>query len=259
VPPPDPWNGGDWQLVAASVTGRAHELRGTGNQDAFAAATAADGSLLLAVADGAGSAARSAEGARAATEAAVACLAAGPPGGPEERLLTAFRQARSAVGRKAVRLGEPVREFASTLLLVDVSAGSVNALQLGDGAVVIRNGDGVSRLTPPWRSLYAGETVFLTSPGAETQLQLTRRPLDGVDGIALLTDGLEPVATDLQSGAPFPPFFEPLFTFAAAPATARAGQALRNRELAALLGSERIRNRTHDDTTLLLASVRTAA
>src|SRR5699024_8787166 len=112
------------------------------------------------------------EGARTATEAAVACLASAPQEGTEERLLTAFRQARSAVTRKAARLGLPAREFASTLLIVSVAGDSLGALQLGDGAVVVRSGSGVSRLTPPWRSDHAGETVFLTSPGADAQLRL---------------------------------------------------------------------------------------
>lgn len=258
MPPEVDRSGSDWQLVAASVAGRAHERRGVGNQDAFAAATAADGSLLLAVADGAGSAERSAEGARVAADTAVASLAAGGALDSGARLLAAFRQARSAVSRKAERSGIPVREYASTLLLVCAGADSVGALQLGDGAVVIRSGPDVSRLTPPWRSAYAGETVFLTSPGAEEHLRFTHRPGAGLDGIALLTDGLEPVATDLQSGAPYAPFFAPLFTFAAGEATA-ASQGPRNRELARLLASDRIRSRTHDDTTLVLAVRRTGA
>src|SRR5690625_6203789 len=79
-----------WHLLGASVTGRAHRARGSGNQDALAAATARDGSLLLAVADGAGSAPRAAAGAQLATETALAVLAAADLSDPETALRLAL-------------------------------------------------------------------------------------------------------------------------------------------------------------------------
>ena len=247
----------NWRLLGASLTGRAHEQRGLPNQDALAAASRLDGHLLLAVADGAGSAPLSAEGAELACRTAIACLSAVPTPEPEPALRLALAKAATAVHSHARRAGKPARDYACTLLLAVASDRFVSGLQLGDGAVVTATAGGLERLTPGWRSTYAGETVFLTSPGAAGLASVASRPAAEVSGIALLTDGLEPVATDLASGRPFGPFFEPLFRFAAGSLDAGL-QAGRTRQLEALLGSDRIRSRTHDDTTLLLAARGTA-
>lgn len=242
-----------WHLLGASVTGRAHLARGSGNQDALVAATTRDGTLLLAVADGAGSAAQSATGARVAAETAVASLAGSDLSDPEAALLAALDQSTRALSALARRNAQPPREYACTLLLSVATDDSVCALQLGDGAIIYEAGGEVQRLTRAWRSKFAGETVFVTSPDAREQASVTRIAAAGVNGLALLTDGLEPVATDLGSGTPFAPFFVPLFSFTAA-GGAEADQQRRTKQLKELLGSERVRSRTHDDTTLLLAA-----
>ncbi len=244
---------GSWRLLGASVTGRSHESRGLPNQDALAAATAASGSLLLAVADGAGSASRSQEGARVACETAITALGAHDHRQPETALRHALDKAAQAVHSVARRAGRPGRDYACTLLLVLVTAEQVSGLQVGDGAIVCSGAGEMERLTPGWRSTHAGETVFVTSPNVRGLATVASRETAGTEGIALLTDGLEPVATSLDTGEPFTPFFAPLFTFTATGADSGA-QALRSRQLSELLGSERIRSRTHDDTTLLLAS-----
>lgn len=243
----------DWRVLGASVIGQAHSARGMPNQDALATASGPGGSLLLAVADGAGSAPLSDQGALLACQTAVAALAALDLEEPEAALRGALSKASQAVHSQARRAGKPARDYACTLLLALATPEWVSGLQLGDGAIIVQSGGQPSRLTPGWRSSYAGETVFITSPDAPRLASVASRQAAEVEALALLTDGLEPVATDLGSGQPFAPFFEPLFSFTVA--TSESGvQALRNRQLADLLGSERVRLRTHDDTTLLLAA-----
>src|SRR6266851_128214 len=70
----------NWRLIGASVTGTAHTKGGLPCQDANAYREVA-GCALLAVADGAGSAERSAEGAQCASQAALAAMAAALAGG----------------------------------------------------------------------------------------------------------------------------------------------------------------------------------
>lgn len=241
-----------WHLLGASVTGRAHRARGSGNQDALAAATARDGSLLLAVADGAGSAPRAAAGAQLATETALAVLAAADLSDPETALRLALSKASRSLSAQARRSGTQARDYACTLLLAVATAELVCALQLGDGAIIGAQDGEVRRLTRAWRSKFAGETVFVTSPDAQDQASISCCPAADIAGMALLTDGLEPVATDLATGAPFAPFFMPLFNFAASSAAAELPG--RNRQLNELLASERVGSRTFDDTTLLLAA-----
>src|SRR5438105_15346351 len=60
-----------WRVVGASVTGTGHQKMGRGCDDAHRVRISSTGSLLLAVADDAGSASRSAEGAACVVHAAL--------------------------------------------------------------------------------------------------------------------------------------------------------------------------------------------
>lgn len=64
-----------WRVAAVSVCGSSHEKTGQSCQDAYYWEALPDGTILAAVADGAGSAAHSEVGAAVATQAAVASLA----------------------------------------------------------------------------------------------------------------------------------------------------------------------------------------
>lgn len=236
-----------WRITAASTTGVAHRRSGRGNDDAFSCASRHDGTLLLAVADGAGSADHAAVGARLAVNEALAALSATDAGAWPSRCAAAVSRVRRQLDSYARHHGSSLRDYACTLLLVEIDASAVHAGQIGDGAVVLRRQGTNLRLTEPGRGAHAGETVFVTGADALAQMSVGGAPLYGVEGIALLTDGLEPVA--LQGEAPFGPFFDPLFAFAAG----AHRSADRSRLLATFLASERVSARSHDDLTLLLA------
>jgi hypothetical protein len=211
----------------------------------------ARGTLVAAVADGAGSAPLAEHGSRLAADAALAHLrAAGPdPSGDawQDALRGALEAARRAVHEGAAAHGTAPRDLATTLIVAVASAGAACAAQVGDGAALVRTADGALHpLTAAVRGEYANETVFLTSPGAVEGAQLAR-VLGDVAGFAALTDGLQGLA--LQGGAPHAPFFVPLFHFAAEPLPAAEAQA----GLDAFLTGPRVTARADDDLTLLLA------
>lgn len=238
-----------WRVLAASAPGSAHLRRQLPNQDAFALASSRRGSLILAASDGAGSAARGGEGAALAVLAALRFTAAlAPPESEPEvlaALLGALRAARWALERRAGEAGE-LRDYACTLLLAVAGPERLGALQLGDGAIVGRGEGGEMRLlTRPSHGAYAGETTFLTSRGCLEALSLECLASREVTALALLTDGLEPVA--LSRGQPFAPFFASLFAFAARAEPDAPGA------LERFLAGERLAARSHDDKTLLLA------
>jgi hypothetical protein len=242
-------SGSGWRVLAASVTGRSHAAIGKGNEDAVQAVRLAGGTLMLAVADGAGSAGRAGEGAQLAVATAVEALS-GELGrkGLEESLRSALDEVRRAMAGRSRELRVRPRDFACTLLLAVVHGDTVAVLQLGDGAVVGR-ADGWQRLVRPQRGRYAGETVFVTSRGAAGLAEVEVHPLERVEALALLSDGLEPVATDIASGRPHSPFFDPLVAFAAAQRTEADLEA----ELARFLRSDRVQSRSSDDLSLILA------
>lgn len=246
----------DWKVVAASVAGVSHEKTGQPCQDAHGARQLADIGLIAAVADGAGSAALAEVGARIAVDVGLQTL---------ERLARAASAANAQVGMddlkdvlSAVRLAldreaetrqEPIREFATTLLLVAVSAEQVAVLQVGDGAVVARNAQQeLFALTIPPDAEYANATTFVTSPDAleAAQIVVDTTP---VTALSLFSDGLQRLALKLPEGTPHAPFFTPLFGFVSGMEDRAQGVS----QLTAFLHSPRITERADDDLTLVLA------
>jgi hypothetical protein len=242
-----------WNIVAASVTGEAHLKQGKGNEDAFCLASRLDGSLVLAVADGAGSASCGAEGAELATTFALEFLSDVELPTTEESwqalMQGAVQHVHERIEAHATTREKEARDFASTLLVAMLTSSHIVTLQIGDGAIVGMNNETMSRLTKAAHGEYASETVFVTSQDYLRSCSCVVMPTEMLNGLALLTDGLEPVAMNLQTGKPFAPFFNPLFRFAGSEKSDNE----KSQILSDFLASERISKRTHDDKTLVLA------
>ena len=231
-----------WRALGASVAGSGHRARGIGCEDACAFSVTDDGALLIAVADGAGSAPRSSEGSTRAVAAAMDALRSGAD------VCAVMHAARRSL--EPVAAGERMGDLATTLLVVRVapSGGGIETAQVGDGAVVLRRDDGaMSVLAADAKGEYLNETVFVTSEGWLDALRVETVPSDGVDALAVLTDGLQLVALDLATGAPHAPFFAPFFSFVADDGDVA--------QLEAFLGSDRVGERTDDDVTLVVATL----
>jgi hypothetical protein len=228
-----------WRALGASVAGAGHLARGIGCEDASAVDVTDDGTLLIAVADGAGSAARSSEGSTRAVAAAMDALRSGAD------VCAVVHAARGAL--EPVAEGERMGDLATTLLVVRGGVAGIETAQVGDGAVVLRGGDELSVLAADDKGEYLNETVFLTSAGWREALRVDTAEASAVDGIAVLTDGLQLVALDLATGTPHAPFFAPFFSFVADDGDVE--------QLVAFLGSERVQARTDDDVTLVVATL----
>lgn len=246
-----------WRVAGASVIGTAHARAGLPCQDAHRYDPLPGGRLVIAVADGAGSAPRADEGARLAVEAAAASLArslAGdlPPddAGWRESILAACEAALAAIVARAEEMEAEAspRDFATTLTVVAATPERLVVGQIGDGIAVAEGDDGLFLAIAPQRGEYANEVALLTTPGALEGVAVA--PFDtAVRAIAVTTDGLLRLAVRLPDHTPHAPFFGPLFTFLAeAGDPAAAGE-----ELAQFLASARVAERTDDDKTLVLA------
>ena len=245
-----------WRVAAASVAGSAHLRRGLRCQDACYWRREGE-TLMAAVADGAGSASHSDLGAFLATRTAVTRFS--PPPEPDTpsadavwkaALRHAVESARHTVEREARTRGLRARDLASTLILAVLSPGLTAAAHIGDGAAVAADGAGhLTALTRPVQGEYANETVFLTGRHAldDVQLSVHRTP---AAYLALLSDGLQMLALTLSGEQPHGPFFTPFFRYMAGAPDEREGQ----RQLIRFLCSSRVRSRTDDDLTLLLAA-----
>ncbi len=245
-----------WQVFGASVQGTAHGKTGVPCQDAHAYRRVPGDVVVLAVADGAGSAVYSDQGAQAAVGSAADALArALESGWPDQAgewealFLNVYARARQCVVQLAEDQGLAPRALASTLLCAAVSEHGLAVAQLGDGvAVAGLEGGRWYVAARPQRGEYANETYFLTQGEALPPLDVRLYP-DAVQAVAAMTDGLLRLVLDLQRNEPHLPFFQPLLSFAAQMSDeAEAGQ-----QLASFLASERVSARTDDDKTLILA------
>jgi hypothetical protein len=245
------------RVAAASVAGTVHERLGLPCQDACVFRLVDSETLILAVADGAGSASQAEEGAALAAQVAAETLAGCPlpPMADETRwrslLGRAVMEARYALDRRAQETGIAVREFAATLILAAARREGVAAAQTGDGALIVRDAQGdLHTLIAPQMGEYYNETRFLTSVEsvAEVETALLPKP---VTHLAAFSDGFQHLALKLPEGTPHPPLFTPLFQFVAHIESLEEGAT----QLEAFLRSPRLRDRAEDDITLLLAAL----
>jgi hypothetical protein len=244
-----------WRHLAASVQGASHVRSGVPCQDSSVAAELAGGGLLLACADGAGSAKHAEIGAATACRVLVDEVRRFSDAGGRIDALTKDAAAlwldavRAAIQAEADALSLPTREFASTLVAALVGESAAAFLQIGDGAIVAA----APAATPevvfwPEQGEYANTTYFVTGLDAHQRLRLDVRTTP-VHDVALFTDGLQHIALRYETRVPHQPFFDPMF------ARLRADDQWPDLKgaLSSFLGSEAISKRTDDDCTLVLA------
>ena len=247
-----------WRITGASVAGTAHAKVKRKCEDTHRCLALPGGTVIVAAADGAGSASRGGDGARLAIDAAIHSLndalsrsaETANEDGVRNTLADALASARSELEREADRHALLLREYSTTLILLFAGPALVTAAQIGDGGSVIRGSDGaVTALTQPGSEGYVNETTFLTSDDALSSVQFGAYN-GSAAGFAVFTDGLQMLALQMPEGTPHQPFFTPLFEFAARVADESQAQ----KELIDFLRSPRITQRTDDDLTLVLGS-----
>ncbi|ARV57714.1 serine/threonine protein phosphatase [Nostocales cyanobacterium HT-58-2] len=248
-----------WRVVAASVCGTSHLKNKQLCQDAHHWQILPDNILIVAAADGAGSASMGKMGAMVAVETAIESISIKEisrrtlvDDNVVRSLLTeAIIAAKKAVEEEAGACEKQPLDLASTLIIAVATPEVVAVAQIGDGVAVARDVQGnLIALTTPDSGEYINETVFLTSPTAleAAQLRVWRQ---AIVNIGVLTDGLQMLALNMSMGAPHKPFFFPLFDFAAN----ADDKTVAKEQLVRFLRSERITQRTDDDLTLIIAAL----
>jgi hypothetical protein len=216
--------------------------------------------LVIAVADGLGTAPRSDEGAAiivgAAVDSAVAARAEEPADHDldlEHVVRLGAFAARAAVEDHADEFGIPLSDLASTLVFVAVGGSAVCAAQVGDGAVVAETSGGLTLVSGPNHGEYINEVTPLTAGTWLEELRVSP-VLDAVRALAVFTDGCERAALRRDHGTagdiiPHRGFFNPLFEFG----RSVIGEAAAESELCGLLAGSKMAESSDDDKTLVLA------
>ena len=245
-----------WRFAAAQATGKSHLKSGLPCQDRFACIVLPHDAFVAIIADGAGSAAMGELGAEIAVNTVVAQLQSALEEGRSDfgvLLREAAAQARKAVTFEAIKQGLEPRSFASTLLVLMLVPGGGAALQIGDGVIVVNDGANEwSWVFWPQRGEYANTTYFLTDDDAIERIQV--ETLSGaIRDVALMSDGLEPLALHYASRTVHNPFFNGMFR----PLLQSDGPAEifhLSESLQRFLSSDQVGSRTDDDVSVILAT-----
>ncbi len=165
-------------------------------------------------------------------------------------IIEAFESALTAIESESISLNTIIRDMATTLLLVIATPDVFAVGQIGDGAVVAVDEYGeIFTAIIPQKGEYANETNFLLYPSSldMIQVQITGKH---INHIAIFSDGLQSLALKMPEYKPHAPFFNPLFNFI----SNSKNEVDMNTQIAEFLRSDRVRERTDDDLTLLLAT-----
>jgi hypothetical protein len=253
---------GEWKVRGVSVTGYSHLRDGIECQDAHRHLhEPSTGAYVLAVADGAGSRSRSAEGAALAVGLTVdeygrRLAREGLPSDPDawrDLLATGFEAIVDAFRTTTKRIGSSPADFAATLTVAILAPPWLGIVSLGDG-IVVAGAEQVEResglhlvTTAPPAGEYVNETCFLSSDGAHDQVVIRCLHDPGLVALLLGTDGVTPLAVKRDGVAPRPnrTFVEPVLRSLAA----RTDPV----EVSRLLLEERLTRLSADDKTLLAA------
>jgi hypothetical protein len=247
-----------WRFALARATGTSHTRLDLPCQDRCDCAVLPDGSIVAALADGAGSAEFSDQGAEIAVRewmSAVSSVYIGPDTDFVSIARTAAEVARNAVLAHAEAQQGTPRQFASTLLAIISTEHGGAAVQIGDGVIVANDGEkDWSWVFWPQRGEYANTTRFLTEDDATEILQVEAfsRPLSHV---AMTSDGLEALAIHYASRSVHAPFFSGMLR-----PLIRSDVTGKHESLCVALekylASPAIAERTDDDVSLILATRR---
>jgi hypothetical protein len=247
-----------WSVLAGSSAGGAHARAGVSGQDAFAVKQVG-GMLVLAVADGAGSAPYAAVGASLVVRLAVAALAPDRPlddpthwtallDAGSGRLLSRFRRATRAVTRWS---GLRPRDLATTVTVVVAYPPWVAALAVGDGVVVVRAADGnLDLLLAPEGGPHRPPGMTALLPMAKpSQASRVVAHLPDLTGIAVCTDGLTDLLVEYTGARPRRPATAPFARLFAMAEDAGTDPMAVTR----LLSGSQVAALTDDDRTMVLA------
>lgn len=236
-----------WKLVFGSVKGTSHAQSGLPCQD-YCRGIITGTTLVVACADGAGSAEFSQLGSKAAVDRFLE-VAFGDAVPTKDQVEAWIEAARERLLEEAEANGSTPRQLACTFLAALVGDGWAAFAQVGDGVIVFDGPNGYDFAFWPDNGEYANTTRFLSEDDHRQHLRIEIVERD-VSELAVMTDGLQMLALDIAGAKVHDRFFAPLFE------AVRNGpdEAALQTSLLSFLDSKRVNERTDDDKTLLLAT-----
>jgi hypothetical protein len=192
-----------WSIATATTVGESHIQRGIGSDDAFATLQSGRWSALV-VCDGAGSAARSREGANTVSSAFAKELIKiskkiehlGPGPWLNDSIISSVIAVRAELATVAQSFN--LSDFHCTLVAALVSDTGGFSVHIGDGAVFVGRRTNLSSQielhSDPENGEYSNETFFVTETTWLRNLRI--KPLGACDWVVITTDGAAALLLD---------------------------------------------------------------
>lgn len=244
-----------WNVVGVSVQGSGHIKSGLPCQDAHGYKIVEDKAVVVAVADGLGSAAQSHQGSKIAVDTAIEVIQRllfhtipSDKDSWEKIMREGFEKARLTLESSAKTANCAIREYGTTLIVVVITEEWIATGHIGDGAAVgLFDNDKMAVVCMPQNTEYANQTFPLTGSNA-LEIAYFQAAQKKIKAMSLFSDGLQHLSINNKSQKPYEPFFIPFFEPLATMLDARGGA----EKLAEFLASKRVCDKTDDDKTLLL-------
>ena len=185
----------EWKSVCCTVQGRGHAKKNLPCQDKVAHRSEG-GVHVIALADGAGSAALSHHGAECVVNRITAfvvdkffdIIAQEDGRLVTQELLSVTLQ---ALNDKAELLNCELKDLASTLLVVAVGSEKFFLAHLGDGVIGYLDDGGLKTVSAPNNGEFSNETYFVTSTAAVAHIRIYKGDLQKISAFVLMSDGSE--------------------------------------------------------------------
>lgn len=243
-----------WHTQAASVAGKGHHTLQMPCQDQTYMLND-HGVTAIALADGAGSALFSHEGATIAVEQACQVLCSqfdtlSTSASPLVMRQAILEPVLYHIRRRAQEQNVPVQELACTLLAVAVREDQYLLFHIGDGVIGYQKQGELKVASIPNNGEFTNTTTFVTSRNALLKARVMRGQSHELEGFVLMSDGCEPALYDKRNNR-LAPFIKKLFQRA----ELFAPDISIDQMVAAL--SNPIADRTQDDCSLALLTRKT--
>jgi len=249
-----------WKYFCASIKGTSHQKTDSLKQDSCSVNNIEinnENYLVIAVADGAGSAKKSDVSSKYIcslfTKKTHRWLKDNKLNTFTREIVSEWFNDFQKVLNRLVKLYklDSIRDFATTFLFAILSEDCNVFVQIGDGIIAVDFGNGLDCVFQPQNGEFLNTTRFATEQDAIDifMYEVVNEP---ILKIAMHTDGIEQIGFDFAKQKPFNPFFTPFFNALENSETIGAQENL-SKQLANFLNSDRVNSKTDDDKTLVIA------
>lgn len=245
-----------WHTQTVAAIGRGHLRQGLPCQDRTWSLEK-NGVTAIALADGAGSAPLSQEGAACAVQAACEVLCGqfdilSTTASPMEMRRAVLSAVRGAIAVRARELQVCPADLACTLLAVAVRGDRYLLFHVGDGVICYQKNGKPLVASAPSNGEFANTTTFVTSPEALCRARVLRGVQQQAEGFLLMSDGCEAALYHKRLSRP-----APLVSRIMQRTELMNGQA--SAQWLHTLLQELIAQRTQDDCSIAVLTRRTAS